>query len=215
MACTAWRWPRSMNSVPAPATSQPITGQLRISLLATKDVARAEFRTKMSIQETWFATSSTGPVMRGSPLKTTRSPQAAINARDQDKAQQLQTEVSQASRPPTTVARTRPGSIIPANGVWALRLCSAAGITSHSASRSARHRSAGAPTPNWPARAASGVMRPSTAPGPDVTRANASISGQRRSRTHFSVRDSSSSSAVAPGAEAGNGTALAWLSTGV
>lgn len=52
IACTAWRWPRSMNSVPAPATSQPMTGQLRISLLATKDVARAEFSTKISIQDT-------------------------------------------------------------------------------------------------------------------------------------------------------------------
>ncbi|MNC79364.1 hypothetical protein D3C75_1318300 [compost metagenome] len=77
-----------MKSVPAPATSQPITGHLRISLLATKDVGRAEFRTKISIQETWLATSNTGPLMRGSPLKVTFTPQAAISARDHERFSQ-------------------------------------------------------------------------------------------------------------------------------
>ncbi|MNL69828.1 hypothetical protein D3C87_1947410 [compost metagenome] len=55
----------------------------------------------------------------------------------------------------------------------------------------------------------------STAPGPDVTRASASASGTRWSRAHFKVSDSSSSNAVAPGVDTGNGAALPCLSTGV
>ena len=64
-----------------------------------------------------------------------------------DKAQQLQAGVSQARLPPTTVARTRPGSIIPANGLRALPQGSVVESGACSASRLTRQRSAGAPGP--------------------------------------------------------------------
>ena len=84
-----------------------------------------------------------------------------------DKAQQLQAGVSQARLPPTTVARTRPGSIIPANGLRALPQGSVVESGACSTSRSTRQRSAGAPGPACqpgPRRTALAAPRRATRP---------------------------------------------------
>src|SRR5690606_11987095 len=78
----ARRCPRSMKTVPAPATNQPMTGQRRISLFAMKEVQRTLLRTKMSNQEIWLDTYSTERSLTAWPCWSTRTPQISIKRRD-------------------------------------------------------------------------------------------------------------------------------------
>ena len=218
IACTAWRWPRSMNSAGAghqPADDGPAAdlalghegrGARRVqhedidpghvighqqhgtghARLAPEDDPHATG----GHEEARPAAVEPGARFGSEPrIHQAHAKQAEHDPRQdedepKDKAQQLQAGVSQARLPPTTVARTRPGSIIPANGLRALPQGSVVESGACSTSRSTRQRSAGAPGPACqpgPRRGAAAPRR-ATRPGPLVTRASASASGTRWSR---------------------------------
>ena len=73
---------RSMNSVPAPATSQPSSGQRRTSALDTKRACgTAACSAAMSSHDTWLATSSVAPG-RGVPRTCRPTPTARSRPAD-------------------------------------------------------------------------------------------------------------------------------------
>ena len=80
--------------------------------------------------------------------------------------------------PRSNVCRTRPVSLRPAYGVLRLRLASASGSTTHTASGSMTHRLAGRPSSNGPPWSPS---TPATAAGRQQSRARISASGRSSS----------------------------------
>src|SRR5574337_1282596 len=123
---------------------------------------------------------------------------------------------SNATCPPTTVQRTRPGSCFPSNGVCLPWLRSAAGCTVHPSSGAKMHRSARPPTAMRPTLACSvPSAAPSTRAGPAVSTASARERSAPPPSLHLSARLSSSSTPVAPGSASANGSVLPFSSTGV